>query len=62
MVARFCWRISNYLVGLVLQGSAVEWRWKLDLSATRRSLFVVLFGIPRTRWLTQSRIASPISF
>lgn len=52
--------LSNYLVGLVLQGSAVEWRWKLGISALPAALFfVMLFGIPRSpRWLARKgRIA-----
>jgi len=52
--------LSNYLVGLALQGSAVEWRWKLGISALPAALFfVMLFGIPRSpRWLARKgRIA-----
>jgi len=52
--------LSNYLVGLALQGSAVEWRWKLGISALPAALFfLMLFGIPRSpRWLARKgRIA-----
>ncbi len=47
--------LSNYLVGLALQGSAMEWRWKLGISALPAALFfVMLFGIPRSpRWLAR---------
>jgi MFS transporter, SP family, arabinose:H+ symporter len=47
--------LSNYVVGLALQGSAIEWRWKLGISALPAALFfVMLFGIPRSpRWLAQ---------
>jgi sugar porter (SP) family MFS transporter len=47
--------LSNYLVGLALQGSALEWRWKLGISALPAALFfVMLFGIPRSpRWLAR---------
>jgi sugar porter (SP) family MFS transporter len=47
--------LSNYLVGLALQGSAVEWRWKLGISALPAALFfIMLFGIPRSpRWLAR---------
>jgi MFS transporter, SP family, arabinose:H+ symporter len=46
---------SNYVVGLAVQGSAIEWRWKLGISALPAALFfVMLFGIPRSpRWLAQ---------
>ena len=52
--------LSNYLVGLALQASAVEWRWKLGISALPAALFfIMLFGIPRSpRWLARKgRIA-----
>jgi MFS transporter, SP family, arabinose:H+ symporter len=47
--------LSNYLVGLSLQGSPVEWRWKLGISALPAALFfLMLFGIPRSpRWLAR---------
>ena len=47
---------SNYLVGLSLQGSANEWRWKLGISALPAALFfLMLFQIPRSpRWLARS--------
>jgi sugar porter (SP) family MFS transporter len=47
--------LSNYVVGLFLQGSAIEWRWKLGISALPAALFfVMLFGIPRSpRWLAR---------
>ncbi|HST09390.1 MAG TPA: sugar porter family MFS transporter [Terriglobales bacterium] len=47
--------LSNYLVGLSLQGSSVEWRWKLGISALPAALFfLMLFGIPRSpRWLAR---------
>jgi MFS transporter, SP family, arabinose:H+ symporter len=47
--------LSNYVVGLSLQGSAIEWRWKLGISALPAALFfVMLFGIPRSpRWLAR---------
>jgi sugar porter (SP) family MFS transporter len=47
--------LSNYVVGLAVQGSAIEWRWKLGISALPAALFfVMLFGIPRSpRWLAQ---------
>ena len=47
--------LSNYIVGLSLQGSAVEWRWKLGISAVPAALFfLMLFGIPRSpRWLAR---------
>jgi MFS transporter, SP family, arabinose:H+ symporter len=46
---------SNYLVGLSLQGSPLEWRWKLGISAVPAALFLLmLFGIPRSpRWLAR---------
>ncbi|HTD44818.1 MAG TPA: MFS transporter [Bryobacteraceae bacterium] len=47
--------LSNYLVGLSLQGSPLEWRWKLGISAVPAALFfLMLFGIPRSpRWLAR---------
>jgi len=47
--------LSNYLVGLSLQGSPLEWRWKLGISALPAALFfLMLFGIPRSpRWLAR---------
>lgn len=47
--------LSNYIVGLSLQGSALEWRWKLGISAVPAALFfLMLFGIPRSpRWLAR---------
>jgi sugar porter (SP) family MFS transporter len=47
--------LSNYIVGLSLEGSAVEWRWKLGISAVPAALFfLMLFGIPRSpRWLAR---------
>ncbi len=51
---------SNYVVGLSLQGSPLEWRWKLGISALPAALFfVMLFRIPRSpRWLARTgRIA-----
>ena len=44
--------LSNYLMGLAGFG-AVEWRWKLGVSAVPAILFfLLLFGIPRSpRWL-----------
>lgn len=47
--------LSNYLVGLSLQGSPNEWRWKLGISALPAALFfLMLFGIPRSpRWLAR---------
>ena len=46
---------SNYMVGLSLQGSPLEWRWKLGISAVPAALFfVMLFQIPRSpRWLAR---------
>jgi sugar porter (SP) family MFS transporter len=43
---------SNYLIGLASFG-AVEWRWKLGVSAVPAALFLaLLFAIPRSpRWL-----------
>ena len=45
---------SNYVVGL-LQFGAVEWRWKLGVSAFPAALFLaMLFAIPRSpRWLAK---------
>jgi len=51
---------SNYLVGLSLQGSPLEWRWKLGIAAVPAALFFfMLFQIPRSpRWLARvGRIA-----
>src|SRR5215469_18401443 len=51
---------SNYMVGQSLQGSPLEWRWKLGISAVPAALFfVMLFQIPRSpRWLARKgRIA-----
>jgi sugar porter (SP) family MFS transporter len=51
---------SNYMVGLSLQGSPLEWRWKLGISAVPAALFfLMLFQIPRSpRWLARKgRIA-----
>ena len=47
--------LSNYLVGLSLQGSPHEWRWKLGISALPAALFfLMLFQIPRSpRWLAR---------
>jgi sugar porter (SP) family MFS transporter len=47
--------LSNYLVGLSLQGGSSEWRWKLGVSALPAALFfLMLFGIPRSpRWLAR---------
>jgi MFS transporter, SP family, arabinose:H+ symporter len=47
--------LSNYLVGLSLQGGPSEWRWKLGISAFPAALFfLMLFGIPRSpRWLAR---------
>lgn len=47
--------LSNYLVGLSLQGGPSEWRWKLGISALPAALFfLMLFGIPRSpRWLAR---------
>ncbi len=47
--------LSNYLVGLSLQGGPAEWRWKLGISALPAALFfLMLFGIPRSpRWLAR---------
>jgi SP family arabinose:H+ symporter-like MFS transporter len=50
---------SNYVIGLAGFG-ALEWRWKLGVSAIPAGLFLLmLFGIPRSpRWLVaKSRIA-----
>jgi MFS transporter, SP family, arabinose:H+ symporter len=46
--------LSNYLLGLAGFG-AVEWRWKLGVSAVPAILFfLLLFGIPRSpRWLAK---------
>jgi len=46
---------SNYMVGLSLQGSPLEWRWKLGISALPAALFfLMLFQIPRSpRWLAR---------
>jgi MFS transporter, SP family, arabinose:H+ symporter len=46
---------SNYLVGLSLHGSPLEWRWKLGISALPAALFfLMLFSIPRSpRWLAR---------
>jgi MFS transporter, SP family, arabinose:H+ symporter len=46
--------LSNYLIGLADFG-AVEWRWKLGVSAAPAILFfLLLFGIPRSpRWLVK---------
>jgi MFS transporter, SP family, arabinose:H+ symporter len=46
---------SNYVVGLALEGSALEWRWKLGISAVPAALFfLMLFQIPRSpRWLAR---------
>ena len=52
--------LSNYVVGLFLQGGTHEWRWKLGISALPAALFfLMLFGIPRSpRWLARKgRIA-----
>jgi len=47
--------LSNYMVGLSLQGTAIEWRWKLGVSAIPAALFfLMLFTIPRSpRWLAR---------
>lgn len=47
--------LSNYIVGLFLQGGPTEWRWKLGISALPAALFfLMLFGIPRSpRWLAR---------
>lgn len=47
--------LSNYLVGLALQGGPHEWRWKLGISAVPAALFfLMLFQIPRSpRWLAR---------
>jgi SP family arabinose:H+ symporter-like MFS transporter len=47
--------LSNYMVGLSLAGSAIEWRWKLGVSAVPAALvFLMLFTIPRSpRWLAR---------
>jgi sugar porter (SP) family MFS transporter len=47
---------SNYMIGLSLQGSPLEWRWKLGISALPAALFfVMLFQIPRSpRWLART--------
>ncbi|PYX42905.1 MAG: MFS transporter [Acidobacteria bacterium] len=46
---------SNYVVGLSLQGSPLEWRWKLGIAAVPAALFFfMLFQIPRSpRWLAR---------
>lgn len=48
--------VSNYLVGACGLG-AVEWRWKLGVSAVPALFFfAMLFGIPRSpRWLVKQR-------
>jgi SP family arabinose:H+ symporter-like MFS transporter len=45
---------SNYLIGLA-QFGALEWRWKLGISAVPAALFfLMLFSIPRSpRWLVK---------
>ncbi|MEP6644132.1 MAG: sugar porter family MFS transporter [Acidobacteriaceae bacterium] len=45
---------SNYLIGLA-QFGALEWRWKLGISAVPAALFfLMLFAIPRSpRWLVK---------
>jgi MFS transporter, SP family, arabinose:H+ symporter len=45
---------SNYLIGLLHFG-AIEWRWKLGVSAIPAMFFfLMLFGIPRSpRWLVR---------
>lgn len=47
---------SNYALGLFHLG-AIEWRWKLGISALPAGLFfLMLFGIPRSpRWLVKKR-------
>jgi len=47
--------LSNYEVGLFLQGGPNEWRWKLGVSALPAAFFfLMLFGIPRSpRWLAR---------
>ena len=47
---------SNYMIGLLHLG-AVEWRWKLGVSAIPAAFFFgMLFGIPRSpRWLVKKR-------
>ena len=47
---------SNYVVGLSLQGSPLEWRWKLGISSIPAALFfLMLFSIPRSpRWLARA--------
>jgi MFS transporter, SP family, arabinose:H+ symporter len=47
--------LSNYIVGLSLQGGPTEWRWKLGISALPAALFfLMLFSIPRSpRWLAR---------
>ena len=48
--------LSNYLIGLAGFG-AIEWRWKLGVSAVPAILFfLLLLGIPRSpRWLAKKR-------
>ncbi len=47
---------SNYIIGLSHVG-AIEWRWKLGVSAVPAALFLwMLFGIPRSpRWLVKKQ-------
>jgi SP family arabinose:H+ symporter-like MFS transporter len=47
---------SNYMIGLLHLG-AVEWRWKMGVSAIPAAFFFgMLFGIPRSpRWLVKKR-------
>ena len=47
--------LSNYVVGLSLEGSTAEWRWKLGISAVPAALFfLMLFSIPHSpRWLAR---------
>ena len=56
---------SNYVVGLSLQGSPLEWRWKLGIAAVPAALFFfMLFQIPRSpRWLARiGQIALRLEF